>query len=324
MAGWIVDSLRNGQMTSVEKENMERCLSEWRVAVLAAVSTMQFRGVEEFGRQMGLDPEDLDPLPLSAARQAATYMDGKIEIADVQALRAPVQAFPRPEADVAEADVSVPWRDDLPRGPSRKRPHACLQAQEPHYPNPCSQQPRWRRLPRYMVDSISGEARTVGLPMGKEVEARIFAKVFCADARRNFAKSHMHRCMPTCFQHRGGGKTGDRIRICRFGHYYGREVAAFPRRWPKKLKRCRNHDCPRKRDGDRLWVIHPKTGRLQCVDAHPWHCAASAAVPGDKDVRRFFSERQGVGSSKAEPYAWCACVSSCRGSYRSFSHYSCW
>ena len=84
------------------------------------------------------------------------------------------------------------------------------------------------------------------------------------------------------------GKPGDQVRICRFGYYHSREVAAHPRRWPKKLRRCGKHDCPRERDKDKIWVVAPESGRLRLVAVHPWYCAVKAAVPSDKDVRRYF------------------------------------
>ena len=286
MGSWIVDQLRLGKLTAVQKEDMELRLRNWREAVLAAVRTMSFCSVEEFARQLGLEPADLDPLPLSAERQAATYMDGKVETSDVQVLRAPLQAFPSKEQEAER--VRVPWRDDPPCGPARKRPYARVQAQEPLKPNPCSQQPRWRRLPRFVVDSANGQARVAGVAANKKAESRVFRKVFAFDARRNFCKSHIHRCMPTCYQHRGGGKPGDHVRVCRFEYYHSREVAAFPRRWEKKLRRCRNPDCPRLKQGDKVWVVNPSSGRLKFVNAHPWHCAVPAAVPGDKDVRKYF------------------------------------
>ena len=286
MGGWIIDKLRNGSLSKEEKDEMDVKLRNWRNAVLEAVGTMQFDCVEEFARQMGVQPEDLDSLPLSKERQAATYMDGQVESADAQVLRAPVQAFP---AEGEEGfKVHVPWRDDPPCGPSRKRPFAVLQGQEPRTPNPSSQQPAWRRLPRFVVDSVTGQARSVGLAGSKKAEARIFAKIFSFDARRNFCKSHMHRCMPTCFPTKKSGKPGDQVRICRFGFYHFREVAAYPRRWPKKLRRCRKQDCPRERHRDKIWVVEPKSGRLRLVDVHPWYCAVKAAVPSEKDVRRYF------------------------------------
>ena len=286
MGGWIIDQLRHGELTTAQREDMEIRLRGWREAVLAAVRTMSFCSVEEFARQLGLEPEDLGPLPLSVERQAATYMDGKVETADAQVLRAPVQAFPSKDQEAAR--VRVPWRDDPPCGPARKRPYAALQAQEAQKPNPCSLQPQWRRLPCFLVDSATGQARVAGLAGNRKAEARLFGKIFAFDARRNFCKSHIHRCMPTCYKHRGGGKPGDRIRVCRFDYFHVREVAAYPRRWEKQLRRCRSADCPRQKQGDRMWVVNQESGCLKCVDVHPWHCAASAAVPGDKDVRKFF------------------------------------
>lgn len=70
MGAWIVDQLRHGSLTAAQKEEMELRLRNWREAVLAAVRTMSFCSVEEFARQLELEPEDLDPLPLSAERQA--------------------------------------------------------------------------------------------------------------------------------------------------------------------------------------------------------------------------------------------------------------
>ena len=213
-------------------------------------------------------------------------MDSQVEPSDAQVLRAPVQSFPSEGEEGFK--VHVPWRDDPPCGPSRKRPLAVLQGQEPRTPNPSSQQPPWRRLLRFVVDAVTGQARSVVLAGSKKAEARIFAKIFSFDARRNFCKSHIHRCMPTCFPKNRNGKPGDRVRICRFGYYHSRGVAAYPRRWEKKLRRCRKHDCPRERDKDRIWVVGPDTGRTRLVDVHPWHCAVKAAVPADKDVRRYF------------------------------------
>ena len=125
---------------------MEERLKAWRIAVMEAVGTMQFDSVEEFARQLGLDRQDLAPLPMSASRQAASYMDGAVEADDVAALQAPVQAFQK-SADRGKCP-RVPWRDDPPQGPCRKRSFVPLQPQEPFRPNPCQQLPRWRRLPR--------------------------------------------------------------------------------------------------------------------------------------------------------------------------------
>ena len=61
-----------------------------------------------------------------------------------------------------------------------------------------------------------------------------------------------------------------------------------PRRWPKKLRRCGKHDCPRERDKHKIWVVAPESGRRRLVAVNPWYCAVQAVVFSDKDVRRYF------------------------------------
>ena len=146
---------------------------------------------------MGMQPEVLDPLPSSKDRQAVTFMDGQVEPSDAQVLRAPVQSFPSEGEE--GFTVHVPWRDDPPCGPSRKRPLAALHGQEPRTPNPSSQQPPWRRLPRFVVDAVTGQARSVGLAGRQQAEARIFAKIFSFDARRNFCLQESHSSLHANF-----------------------------------------------------------------------------------------------------------------------------
>ena len=132
-----------------------------------------------------------------------------------------------------------------------------------------------------------GRARVLGVHGKKTLEARVYAQVFAKDARANFCKSHIHACHPTCYKHAAGGKLGDRVRLCRFEHYRLREVAAFPRRYPAVLRKCRNPDCSRLKDQDEMWVVNPSDGRLKRERAHPWHCAASLAVADDKAMRKY-------------------------------------
>ena len=290
LAGLDVDKLRHGKLEAAEMEALEKRLAAWRTAVLEAVSTVQFDSVEEFARQVGLEKGDLEPLPLSSARQATTFVDGDLEKNDVAVLKAPVQAFPAGSTGAAPKAERVPWRDDPPQGPSRKRGFAPVHASLPKNAQPSREQPLYRRLPRYQTSKDTGRARVVGV-VNKKAEARLYGKTMAWDARRNFAKNHRHVCMPTCFPKKGAGRTGESVRLCRFGHWHVREVAVPPRRYPKRVSRCRNPECPRRRDGDLVWEVRAQSGRLRCVKAHPWHCAASLAVASEKAIRRY--HRQG-------------------------------
>ena len=135
---WIRNWLKSGMLEklrsgSVDQAFLER-LGHWRKAVLAKVATMQFDSVEEFGRQLHLNGEEaIASLPMSAERQAATFMDGGEEAEDAAVLPAPRQAFEKDE------NVDVAWRDAPAQGPARQRPLAPLMANEPLLPNPCSQ-----------------------------------------------------------------------------------------------------------------------------------------------------------------------------------------
>ena len=286
LAGLDIDKLRNGELDAEAMEALQTKLKTWRAAVLEAVSTVQFDCVEEFARQLGLEKDDLEPLPLSSARQAGAFVDGDVEKNDVAALKAPVQAFAASVAGAAPAAERVPWRDDPPRGPSRKRAFAPVQASLPKTAQPSREQPLYRRLPRYETSKDTGRARVVGVA-DKKAEARLYGKTMAWDARRNFAKNHRHVCMPTCFPQKGASRAGESVRLCRFGFWHVREVAVFPRRYPKRISRCRDPECPRRRDGDLVWEVRPQSGRLKCVKAHPWHCAASLAIAPEKSICRY-------------------------------------
>ena len=286
LAGLDIDKLRHGKLTAKEMEDLEQKLRAWRSAVLEAVSTVQFDSVEEFARQLGLDADDLEPLPLSAARQGMGFVDGQVEKNDVRVLRAPLQSFRKSRDEDPASSKHCPWRDDPPQGPSRKREFAAVQAALPATSQPSREQPFYRRLPRYESCKVTRRARVVGV-LDRKAEARLYAKIMAWDARRNFAKNHKHVCMPTCFPQKGASRSGDPVRLCRFGYYHVREVAQPPRRYPKRVARCRDPDCPRLRDDDVLWEVSVETGRLKCVRAHPWHCAASMAVTSDKTILRY-------------------------------------
>jgi len=114
------------------------------------------------------------------------------------------------------------------------------------------------------------------------LEARRYARAFGRDARALYARNHMHRCMETCYKYVGGGKPGDKNRVCRFGFCHTFGSMSFKRRWPNQ--KCRRGDnCPFKDQ-----PFHESVQRCDenCVEQswakcktpcefiHPRHCPA--------------------------------------------------
>ena len=149
---------------------------------------------------------------------------------------------------------------------------------EPPVPrNPCSDMPCYRQLPSYrsrLADS-GGEADIVGLD-DLAGESQSYAHRFSHDARQCFIQSHVHRCTNTCWKYRGGGKSGDPVRLCHFGFYHVHEVLWYPRRRPE---RCNRPDCCLK-DAK----LMDSKGQPTEVPVHPDYCPT---LPPHGDVRKF-------------------------------------
>jgi hypothetical protein len=273
----ILDKLCHGTCDDAE---LEKRLAEWRADVLEKVGTMQFDSVEEVGRQLGLQGDDsLLPLPMSEKRRERTFMDGRQEEEDIGVKQPPASAF---KVGTTSVEEHIPWRDNEAQGPARLRPDVPLRVEPPLARNPCSAMPCYRRLPSYRsrAADAGGEAEVVG-PGDAAEESRMYARHFGEDARRCYIQSHMHRCMNTCWKYRGGGKTGDPVRLCRFGFYHVHEVLWYPRLrlWPRK--KCKRPDCCMKAQGAKRI---DSAGRETQDFVHPYYCPA---YPPQGDIRKF-------------------------------------
>ena len=74
--------------------------------------------------------------------------------------------------------------------------------------------PTYRRKPPYVT--LANGCCVMHMAESQSEDSKIWRGAFARDARSCFVLSHVHKCKNTCFKHKGGGKAGDRIRICRF------------------------------------------------------------------------------------------------------------
>ena len=279
----VLDKLRSGTCDDVE---LEKRLVEWRSDVLKKVGTMQFDSVEEVGRQVGLKgPDALLPLPMSEARRQRTFMDGRPEEEDF-CIKPPPESGGKDGK--TRGEDSTPWRVNAAQGPVRQRPLVALQSEPAVIRNPCSAMPGYRRLPSYrsLPADARGEAEVVGLGDVLE-ESVMYARHFGKDARQCYIQSHVHRCMNTCWKYRGGGKTGDVVRLCRFGFYHIHEVLWYPRLRP--AKKCQRPDCCLKAN----------------VSVHPSHCPP---LPPQGEVRKFHRHGKALVLPRDDDHAPRVCV----------------
>ena len=230
-------------------EGLAEKVRSWRQAVLEKVGSMQFDSVEEFGRQLSLrGTEELPPMPLSANVQRQARCDGGVEEDDLALLPAPAKA-PR-DAEWVRSDPPL-------HGPRRQRHFAPVKGPEPdpqevHHQWPACRrvaqtgahlclQPQWRRKPPYVCQP-DGSAR-MHFAEDSAWEARRWARCFGLDARLCFVRSHIHRCMQTCWKHVRKGQAKE-VRICRFNFFQEYVTAAYRRCNP--ARRCKRNDCPMK------------------------------------------------------------------------------
>ena len=64
----VVDQLRSGRLT----DDLVKRLTAWQLAVRQKVGSVQFDGIEEVGRQLGMEKSDVPPLPFSVHQQSRT------------------------------------------------------------------------------------------------------------------------------------------------------------------------------------------------------------------------------------------------------------
>ena len=248
MSVWVLHPITGSFLARVRDgavEDLESVISVWRQAVLAKVASMQFTSVEEVARQLrsaGVPPAA--PLPLSEQTRGRAFMDGKLEDSDLLLEYAdghlpprgetpPVPQGPRrqrqfapladPEPDPHEAEATD-WRD------GRRRPLTGAVA---------ALLPAWRRKPPFQVRP-DGSAEMWQAETAEE-DASKWAKCFSEDSRACHMRSHLHRCMNTCFKY---AKDDDpkSTRICRFGFYHAYETATYVLRRPRQ--QCSRQDCP--------------------------------------------------------------------------------
>ena len=245
-------------------------------AVLEKVASIQFDSVEEFGRQLGLD-DPLPPVPFTKQQQDQTWsaeVAGVLEDDDLGVKPPPVWA---PKTLSSEYGPER-WAFDEPQGPRPRRAHVPVVPPEldPHQVGrdyresrqapltgaQLSIQPDYRRKPPY-VTLPDGTSQIWMLEELRD-ESKKWARRFAADARRCFIRSHIHKCMDTCYKHRGGGAGGDPVRVCRFNFNHEYHVVVYARRPPPR--ECRlGGACPLHQNDVRL-VTDPEQR------VHPQHC----------------------------------------------------
>ncbi len=245
---WLLHPVTAYFLTQVRAgrvEGLAEKLARWREAVLRKVASVQFESVEEFGRQLGLGAETpLPPLPLSAAQQGRMYVTGVPETDDLALPEAP-QGSPE-----CEAWVSAP-----PQGPRRLRDYAPVAPKEPDPQElaegwPACRRvaltgahlcllPQYRRKPPYV--RLADGTASVHVAEDARAEAHLWAECFFSDARLCFVRSHIHRCMNTCFKHAKGGEAGG-VRVCRFNFHRDYVTVVFARRAPRRA--CARERCP--------------------------------------------------------------------------------
>ena len=206
--------------------------------------------VERYKDLVGLEEGPVGPLPLSANRQNQTRTDGGLEDNEACVFEPPEQSkLWKPSlANPRDAESVLRWRDGSVLQCNRARSYAplCQERCAPLRPgcsraDPCAELPAWRRLPPYESSASAGGRALIMVHEEEDEEARLFSNAFVADARRNFVRSHIHKCKKTCFKN--SSKTGKGGQVCRFNFVHGREVLWYPRRWPKKLTPCRSLHC---------------------------------------------------------------------------------
>ena len=259
----------------------------WRSAKLKFFEERKAGAAEHFAQLQGLYEGDLPPLPLSEARQRRTCTDGALEVEEARALEAPAQAADRePRACEVDDQGVVQWRDGAVLQVPRQRPYAPLRVDDSGGNDPCSECPAWRRAPPYASSAAAG-GRAVTRLQEPVLEAQVYGRKFAADARRNYVRSHIHRCKKTCLKC-GAGKVKGAVagHVCRFHFVHGVEVLYYPRRWPGKLTPCGSVDCVLRsqqgagvplggtavssRDGDGAVVVKAAVDEQRPL--HPCHC----------------------------------------------------
>ena len=114
----------------------------------------------------------------------------------------------------------------------------------------------------------------------EDVDARRWARCFGKDARLCFIRSHIHRCMNTCWKYSGGGKDGDYVRVCRFNFNHEYHVLIQARRPPAKKCKAGDSCCLR-------LVVH-----RGC--AHEGGCGDVTIVPAFDAASEFQGARSGM------------------------------
>ena len=275
--------------------------------------------VERYKKAKSISEGGVPPLPLSLDRQGRTEVDGRLEVNGACAFEPPEQAklFMPSTTDNAEAEAVLRWRDGAvlqcakacSYAPVYDEPRQSLLHGSGSRRDPCSELPIWRRLPPYKSSSTAGGRALILVAEDAGIEAQAFSRVFAWDARRNYCRSHIHRCKKTCYKK--SSKSGSEKAVCRFNYVHGREVLWFPRRWPAKVTPCRSLHCQlcSSQEASRAAAGVPvpghqslnlgADGRIEITCAqhaqkhvHPLHCPADVpvgyvcrvAVPGKKLV----------------------------------------
>ena len=128
----------------------------------------------------------------------------------------------------------------------------------------------------------------VSVQDGAESDAKNWSKCFGADARRCFVRSHLHRCMKTCFKQKGSGDPAAEVRVCRFGFNHEYHVAVYAR--PKPQRPCKRENCCMK--GCKVVA-----GRLKGRAARPDLCPPPAA---GAEVKKFLRSGKALVLPRAE------------------------
>ena len=274
MMGSFFAALRAGESIP----ELESLLMNWRRAVMLKVASLQFDSVEEFGRQLGLDAGALRPLPLNKRQRWGARCDGQPEEDDLA-------VFPPPVGAPRDAE----WAMEPPCGPRRQRPFAPLGRPEPDPHEAAHEFPRCRRVP------MTGSHLTLQpqyrrkppyrtMPDGSALihiadaagdDALNWARHFAEDARLCFVKSHIHRCMPTCWKM--NKKHESLVQVCRFNFHHEYATAVFRRKAPKP--ECTRSSCP-------MVGCTVLSGECRGFQVHPARCPVHAATPVEKKFLR--------------------------------------
>ena len=285
----LLDKLRSGDCDAELIEKLQR----WRDSVLEKVATLQFDIVEEFGRQLGfVGADQLPSVPFSERQQKNSRTAEEYGVCEDEEDDLPIKPAPASAPKVLSSEYGPErWAFDKPQGPRRMRPHVPQAPPEldPHQVGRdfresrqapltgahLSLQPDYRRKPPYRT--LSDGSCRVWMREDVRAESRVWATRF---ARRCFVRSHIHKCMNTCYKHRGGGEDGDLVRVCRFNFHHEYHTVAHARRTPPR--QCsRDSSCPLRRSDARL-ATEPER------PVHPDHCPPPARAG---EVHRFL--RQG-------------------------------